>query len=76
MVDPRRTTVSFEAELHRALRLKAAATGESLSALVNRAVRDSLAEDCEDLDDLDARAQEPSRSFETFVRELRADGLV
>ena len=76
MANPQRNTVSLEAELHRALRLKAAATGESLSKLVNRAVRAALAEDCEDLDDLDARADEPTRPFEDFVRELKADGLV
>lgn len=76
MAESQRTTVYLESGLHRALRLKAAATGDSLSKLVNRAVREALADDCEDLEDLDARSKEPSRPFEVFLRELRADGLV
>ena len=47
--DPKRATVYFEPTLHQALRVKAAETDQTLSELVNAAVRRSLAEDADDL---------------------------
>ncbi len=61
---PKKATVYFEPQLHRALRVKAAETDRSLSELVNESVRHSLGEDREDLAAFDARAGErtsPSR---------------
>ena len=72
----KRATVYFDPSLHRALRLKAASTEQSVSDVVNEAVRVLLAEDAADLADLDARAGEPSISFESFVRELKAEGSI
>ena len=46
---PKRATIYFDPDLHRALRLKAAETDQSVSDLVNRAVKLTLAEDVEDL---------------------------
>jgi hypothetical protein len=46
---PKRATIYLPAEVHRALRLKAAAADLSMSDLVSEAVRLSLAEDAEDL---------------------------
>ena len=45
----KRATIYFDPVVHRALRMKAAATDRSLSDMVNDAVRVSLAEDAEDL---------------------------
>ena len=45
----KRATVYLDPTLHRALRVKAAETDESVSALVNSAVRLSLGEDATDL---------------------------
>jgi predicted HicB family RNase H-like nuclease len=44
-----RSTIYFEPDLHRALRVKAAQTRFSVSHLVNHAVRQALQEDQEDL---------------------------
>lgn len=44
------TTVDLDDDLHRALHLKADETHESVSALVNDAVRGLLAEDSADID--------------------------
>jgi len=41
----KRATIYFDPDLHRALRLKAAETDQSVSDLVNNAVKLSLAED-------------------------------
>ena len=71
---PKRATVYFQPDVHRALRLKAAETERSVSDLVNDAVRASLAEDAEDLAAFEERAAEPSLSFERVVRDLRRRG--
>ena len=49
MEDSKRATVYFDAAVHQALRLKAAATDRSISDMVNDAVKVALAEDAEDL---------------------------
>jgi plasmid stability protein len=74
MADARRSTIYLEADLHQALRLKAAATDRSVSELVNDAVRAALAEDAEDLRAIDERAGEPVMALEDFVEYLRANG--
>ena len=73
---PKRATVYFDPEIHRALRHKAAETDRSMSELVNDAVRASLAEDAEDLAAFEERAAEPSLSFERVVRDLRRRGKI
>ncbi len=64
----------FDSDLHRALRFKAAETKSSISELVNRAVRLSLAEDAEDLAAFEERRHEPNLSFEAVVRDLKRRG--
>lgn len=71
MNDSKRATVYFDAYVHKALRLKAAATHRSISGVVNEAVKVTLAEDAEDLAAFDQRKVEPSASFKFFVRDLR-----
>lgn len=63
----KRATIYFNSELHKALRLKADETDQSLSHLVNDAVRRSLAEDVEDLAAFEKRASEPNLLFEDVV---------
>lgn len=70
----RRATIYLPAEVHRALRLKAAAADRSVSDLVSEAVRLSLAEDAEDLDAFEKRSKERSLKFENVVRALRRRG--
>ena len=70
----RRATVYFDPDIHRALRLKAAASDDSMSGIVNRAVRLSLAEDAEDLEAFHKRKREPNLDFERFVKALRRRG--
>jgi plasmid stability protein len=72
----KRATIYFDEALHRALRLKAAEAERSVSDLVNEAVRQSLAEDLEDLNAVADRVREPDVSFEALVRELKRDGKI
>ena len=67
MDETKRATIYFNADVHRALRLRAAACNRSISDMVNEAVRMTLAEDADDLRDADHRQAEPSSSFEEFV---------
>lgn len=73
---PKRATVYFDSALHKALRLKAAETERSVSDVVNEAVRVLLAEDADDLAAIRDRADEPAVSFESFVRDLKAEGAI
>ncbi|HEX9304781.1 MAG TPA: CopG family transcriptional regulator [Thermoanaerobaculia bacterium] len=70
----KRATVYFDPDIHRALRLKAAASDDSMSDIVNRAVRLSLAEDAEDLEAFQRRKREPNLDFEQFVKALKRRG--
>jgi len=70
----KRATVYFDPDIHRALRLKAAASDNSMSDIVNRAVRLSLAEDAEDLEAFQKRKREPNLDFEQFVKALKRRG--
>ena len=53
----KRSTVYFEADIHHALRIKAATTHQSVSQVVNDAVRIALREDQEDLDAVSQRVE-------------------
>jgi len=74
--EPKRATVYFEPEIHRALRLKAAETDRSMSDLVNEAVQHSLAEDAEDLAAFDDRVNEPNLPYEAVVKDLKRRGKI
>lgn len=70
----KRATVYFNPSLHRAIRLKAAHTHQSVSEIVNDAVRRALREDQEDLAAFGERAAEPVISYEALLKDLKAHG--
>lgn len=74
MPTTRRATVYFDPALHRALRVKALETDQSLSDLVNTAVRVTLLEDADDLATARARAKEPNLRFEDVLKDLKRRG--
>ena len=76
MDSQKRATVYFESDVHRALRLKAAALDRSISDMVNDAVKASLAEDAEDLASFSDRSKDKSLSFDTFVQGLKRRGRI
>jgi len=71
-----RATVYLDPELHKALRLKAVETSQSLSKLVNDAIKESLAEDAEDIAAFGERVKEPLISYETMIKRLKIDGKI
>ena len=69
-----RTTVTFDDDLLKLLKLKAVETSHSVSELLNDIVLDAFREDSEDLKAFDERKNEESVSFESFLKKLEADG--
>jgi len=76
METSKRATVYFDPQIHRALRLKAAATERSVSELVNEAVGLALGEDAEDLEAFAQRGGGPLLSFDEVVQDLRRRGRI
>jgi len=72
----KRTTIYLDPILHNALKLKAFETSRSISALVNTAVKEALAEDAEDLSSFDERADEALISYDEMVKRLKKDGQI
>ncbi len=72
----KKSTIYFDTDLHKALRLKAAESDRSVSELVNEAVRLTLAEDAEDLAAFKARKKEPNLVFEDVLKDLKKRGKI
>ena len=76
MKETKRATIYFDAHVHQALRFRAAASNRSISEVVNEAVRIALAEDADDLRDVEIRQAEPSKDFVGIVASLRESGRI
>jgi len=72
----KRSTVYFETDIHQALRIKAATIHQSVSEIVNEAVRVALSEDQEDLKAFSQRANESTLSYEELLEDLKSHGKI
>ena len=72
----KRATIYIDPEIHKALKIKAAATSRSISELIDNAVRHELSEDEEDIRAFEERAKEPTVSFEKVLKDLKAHGKI
>ena len=72
----KRSTVYFAPAIHRVLKLMAIETEQSISDIVNEAIRHELAKDQEDLAVFAKRAKEPTISYEALPKKLKADGKI
>ena len=71
-----RVTVHLEDSLHQGIRLKAADTKQSMSELVNNALKASLHEDLKDIKSWEERKDEETYGYEEFVKLLQKDGVL
>lgn len=71
-----RTTVTINDKLYKALKQRALDSDETVSSVIENAIKYQVLEDLEDLDDADKRAAEVSYSFDELVGELKAEGLL
>jgi hypothetical protein len=73
-VASKRATLYLEANLQKALRMKAASTQRSMSDLVNEAIQRALEEDHEDLAAFQDRIGEPTLTYEALLKDLKTHG--
>ena len=71
-----KSTLYLEDSIHQALRLKAAETKQSMSELVNDALKASLQEDLEDIKSWRERKDEETYGYEEFVELLKKDWIL
>ena len=71
-----RTTIYFDPDLHKALKLKALETSRSITDLVNQSVRDALSEDIEDINVFEERKNEALISYEQMLKKLKKNGTI
>ena len=74
--ETKKATLYLDPRIHRALRIKAVETSQSMSRIVNDAVAASLAEDAADLAAFEERARDPLVTYEQALKELKRDGKI
>lgn len=72
----RRTTVYLESALYHALRMQSSMTRQSMSGIVNDAVRSGITEAAEDLSLFDTRADERLISYDEVIRMMMIKGKI
>ena len=71
-----RSTIYFEPNVHKALRIKAAEESRSISDIIHEAVSLLAPEDAEDIWGFDARILEPNFGYAEFDQSLKANGVI
>lgn len=69
-----RTTVTFDNDILKLLKLKALETSHTVSEIINELVLDAFREDNDDLKAFDTRKDEETISLESFMKQLESDG--
>ncbi len=72
----KRATIYFDPSIHKALKFKSIETSNSISTLVNQAVKAALSEDADDIIAYEERINEPLISFSDMVKRLKQDGRI
>lgn len=71
-----KATLYLKQDLYRAVKIRAAETGQSASELVNEAIASQVAEDMADIKSIQKRKNQPTESYESFLKNLKKDGLI
>ena len=71
-----KVTLNLEDTILQALKLKASETKQSMSELVNDALKASLQEDLEDIKSWEERKGEDTYSYEEFVELLKKEQVI
>jgi len=69
-------SLNLEDTILKALKLKVTETNQSMSELVNDALKASLQEDLEDIKSWEERKGEDTYDYEEFVELLKKDGVL
>jgi plasmid stability protein len=71
-----KATLYLDEAVHKALRIKAAETQQTMSDLVNDALKAALREDLEDITDWKERRKEKTLSYDELLEQLKVDGTI
>ena len=71
-----RTTITMNDTIFRTLRIRAAESDETVSKLIEDAVKYQILEDLEDIEDAKATENEPCYSFDDLVTKFKSEGLL
>lgn len=71
-----RTTITLNDKLYRALKIRAAESNESISKIVEDALKYQMLEDVYDIEQAKKRENEPTHSFDELVAEFKREGLL
>lgn len=72
----KRSTVYFDPAIHQALKVKSATCDQSVSELIDEALKLFMREDQEDLQAFTDRATEPEISYEELLNDLKKHGKI
>ncbi len=71
-----KATLYLDEAVHKALRIKAAETQQTMSDLVNDALKAALREDLEDITDWKERRKQKTLSYDELLEQLKVDGTI
>lgn len=71
-----KTTFYNTPALSKALKRRALESDQTISAYIQQAIANAIAEDLADIEEFDKRASGSTETLSEFLRELRKDGLV
>jgi len=74
--DDTKTTIYLSPSVRRALKRRVIDTDQTMSEYVDRVIASAIAEDLEDIEEIDARRNEPTESLEDFLNAIQKDGLI
>ncbi|MDZ7744515.1 MAG: ribbon-helix-helix protein, CopG family [Candidatus Saccharibacteria bacterium] len=74
----KKTTLYLDPSLYKGIKLRAVETGQSVSALMNEALRDQLSEDLSDITSIRNRLAKKDKplTYDQALSELKRDGLI
>jgi len=72
----KRVTIYFDPDVHRVLKIKAATLNQSISEIIDRAIRQELMEDEDDIRAFEERVNESSIPYEKVLKDLKVNGKI
>jgi len=72
----KRSTIYFDPQIHRTLKMKSVEVSKSLSELINDIIRREFLDDEADLSSFAERVSEPSVTYESMLKKLKLDGKI
>ena len=72
----RKSTIYMRDDLHKAVKIKAAETDQSVSEVIEEAIHILIQEDHKDIETVKKRSRGPFLSYEQLLKNLKKDGII